>query len=471
MNSTDITDFAWQPQPRAAAWVDTQLQSFVDSDAFVANLRQRLLNETGTRLVDWIDHLALATDETELSGLGYQRHRSAWRHPLGLFPAVRTDASGFNKLAIKVESVSDFLAANRIEATIEGRAGSPWRGAQVSRTDSTECWVIERHGSDGFEPVEVGDAQIAAALKHNESFLHRRRDFDSSEVDDGFDYAEQLIAAAIEQLGVDWACDLFFAAERRFWQSRNSAAGVQKARQDRLGLGWANHDHHTYRSSRNCFARLIHSLEQMGFECRERFYGGRQAGWGAQVLEQPRAGIVIFADVDLTPDEVTGDFAHEGLSERDELGTVGLWCKLHGEAFLGAGMHHLECRFDFNAARQRLAEAGIKTMAPFTDLPYLKQAFTEGEVWPVDDRRIDAALNDGSITAEQAQQFRERGSMGSHLEILQRDEGYKGFNQTGISEIIRETDPRRRSLLQVSRSQSEIETDATSGACGCSRRT
>jgi hypothetical protein len=30
------------------------------------------------------------------------------------------------------------------------------------------------------------------------------------------------------------------------------------------------------------------------------------------------------------------------------------------------------------------------------------------------------------------------------LEILQRDEGYKGFNQTGISDIIHRTDPRRK---------------------------
>ena len=64
---------------------------------------------------------------------------------------------------------------------------------------------------------------------------------------------------------------------------------------------------------------------------------------------------MIFADVDLSPDEVAGDFAHEPLAERSELGTVGLWCELHGEAFLEAGMHHLECQFDFEAARAQLA--------------------------------------------------------------------------------------------------------------------
>jgi hypothetical protein len=151
----------------------------------------------------------------------------------------------------------------------------------------------------------------------------------------------------------------------------------------------------------------------------------------------------VFADVDLSPEEVSGDFAHEPLPPRDRLGTVGLWCKLHGEAFLEAGMHHLECRFDFDAARDQLAQAGVRTMKPFTELPYLKQAFTEGELWPVQPERITAALESGAITAEEAAQFRQAGAIGSHLEILQRDQGYRGFNQSGINEIIRETDPRR----------------------------
>jgi hypothetical protein len=161
------------------------------------------------------------------------------------------------------------------------------------------------------------------------------------------------------------------------------------------------------------------------------------------VLEQPDCRVVIFADVDLSPEEVAGDFAHEPLAGRDQLGTVGLWCELHGEAFLEAGMHHLECQFDFDAAREQLAKLGIETMDPFTDFPFLKQAFTRGEIWSVDPKRIDSLLAQGRITAEQADRFRRDGALGSHMEILERNDGYKGFNQTGISEIITRTDPRR----------------------------
>ncbi|MEE2938246.1 MAG: hypothetical protein VYA84_19840, partial [Planctomycetota bacterium] len=188
---------------------------------------------------------------------------------------------------------------------------------------------------------------------------------------------------------------------------------------------------------------LIKLLERLGMKCRERFYGGAEAGWGAQVLEQPVAGIVVFADVDLSPKEVAGDFAHEGLPPHKSLGTVGMWCKLHGEAILQAGMHHLECQFDFKAARDQLAEQGIESMNPFTNFDHLKQSFTQGEKWPVADKRIVRALQQGWITEEQAEYFRREGSLGSHLEILQRWDGYKGFNQTGISDIIQKTDPRR----------------------------
>ena len=123
--------------------------------------------------------------------------------------------------------------------------------------------------------------------------------------------------------------------------------------------------------------------------------------------------------------------------------TVGLWCRLHGEAFLQAGLHHLECQFDYRRARSQIESLGVEVMAPFTDFPHLKQAFTAGEMWSVATERIDALVSDGSITDEEAVTFRRDGAIGSHLEILERNDGFKGFNQTGVSEIIGLTDPRK----------------------------
>src|SRR5437762_3421393 len=136
-------------------------------------------------------------------------------------------------------------------------------------------------------------------------------------------------------------------------------------------------------------------------------------------MEQPVTRIVSFNDVDLSPEELIGDFSHDGLSPRDKLGTVGLWCALHGEAILQAGMHHLEAQFDFDALRDQLEkEEGVKTMKPFSNFTFLRQAFTEGERWKVSDERIQRALRAEYITEQQAQQFREQGAIGSHLENL-----------------------------------------------------
>jgi hypothetical protein len=243
-------------------------------------------------------------------------------------------------------------------------------------------------------------------------------------------------------MGTDTAAWVAFAAERKYWQDRNRAAQVQKAAQDSLGLGWANHDHHTFRSSRANFPLLIQILETFGFRPRERFYAGAQAGWGAQVMEQPTCRIAVFADVDLSPEEVEGDFAHKPLPIRTELGTVGLWCALHGDSMLSAGLHHLAGRFDFDAVTANLAVRDVEMMRPFSDFSYLRQAFTRGEQWQVEPPRIERLTAAGLLSSSQKAQFLERGAIGSHLENIQRAEGFKGFNQAKISDIIRRTDPR-----------------------------
>jgi hypothetical protein len=411
---------------------------------------RRLLEETGTRLIDWIDHLGLPPAKnlgSSLEEAGFVRledgSHAIWGHPRGLFPQIVCDDAAGWRLVLRVESVADFLVAQGLtDVPIEGAAMGRIRKACVAQENAAELWVVERHGDTGWEVPELPGPPVESVLRHQEALRRRKRRF--ARVQDAFEHTRDVVRAAVAALGTGLASELFFAAEREYWTRRNRAARVQKARQDALGLGWQNHDHHTYRSSREHFADLIAILEPLGLTCRERFYAGREAGWGAQVLEQPESGVVVFADVDLGPAEVIEDFAHQPLPPRGEFGTVGLWCLLHGEAVLQAGMHHLECRFDFDPARQQLQVLGVPTLKPFTDLPYLKQAFTEGEPWPVEPQRLEAALAAGAITPAEADRFRQSGAIGSHLEILERDEGYKGFNQAGINEIIRDTDPRRQ---------------------------
>jgi hypothetical protein len=441
-----VANFQWECQPAAAALVQTLVDTFCAKSPAAQRLKKRLLRETGTRLADWVDHIAIGDelDSAALTAAGFAFGEidgvPVAEHSGGMFPSIRLDGSGFG-MGIKAESVADFVAVNGLkEIRIHGAPWSRFRSARIASDGDAGLWVIERHGYRGFTPSNPSADEVAAILHDEEGFRCRRRRFgDDAE---GFDHAMKLATAAVNDLGVDRACDLFFRAEREYWMSRNRAGRLQRARQDALGLGWGNHDHHTYRSSREQFHRLVELMEAFGLTSRERFYAGVEAGWGAQVMEQPACQVMVFADVDLSADEVAGDFAHGQLRPRDQLGTVGLWCTLHGEAALQAGMHHLEAQFDFTGAREQLERAGVKSMEPFTNFPFLRQSFTQGENWLVEPQRIAAALAAGYITEKQAAQFATRGAIGSHLEVLERNEGYKGFNQTGISQIIRHTDPR-----------------------------
>jgi hypothetical protein len=442
----------WSTHPEATELVHLGLQNLTKKSSWLGHFSERLKCETGTRLFDWIDRITIDCDAAHLKSLGFAEYASPgepviFRHSKALLPSVLVrQAAGRDLVSIKVDSIIDFANAHQVDdrTRLVGQPLAQVRRILASSSNEVEVWAVERHGSWGWESSEATAGWGRDVLRLAENFRLRPRSFENSE--HGFQELNRVVSEAIGIVGVARAADLFFAAERQYWQARNRAAQLQKMRQDHLGLGWANHDHHTYRSGRPAFYHLTRVLEKLGMHCRERFYAGREAGWGAQVMEQPDAGVVVFADVDLAPDEVVRDFAHQPLEHRDSLGTVGLWCELHGEAILEAGMHHLECQFEFDAARDQLTESGIASMKPFTDFPFLRQCFTVGERWPVRERNIQRALSAGWITAAQAQQFREQGAIGSHLEILERNDGYKGFNQTGISEIILDTDPRRQTV-------------------------
>jgi hypothetical protein len=446
-NSFD--SFQWSPQPAAFKFTCGLASDFLATCPEAAAFAHRMRDETGTRFIDWIDHIRLNRRDrrvAQLESVGYHAARehtsyTVYVNPSGVFPPVLAWDGG-TEIGIKVESVADFLATNQMEGNILGSPLAVLRTCRIYTEQDCALTIVERHGTRAFDAGVPEPENMIQRLVHSERFRTRPRSCESDP--GGFEAANRLIDDAIRDLGRDLTCDLWFAAEREFWMRRNRAAQAQKARQDRLGLGWANHDHHTYRSSRKNFTLLIAAWEKLGLRCRERFYAGREAGWGAQVMEQPVTGIIIFNDVDLTPDELIGDFSHDGLQEQNSLGTVGLWCRLHGDSFLQSGMHHFAAMFDFDSLTKQLAEnAAVKTMKPFSDFPYLRQAFTEGERWEVNPQRIEGLLKTGAITNEQAGQFRAKGAIGSHLENLERNDGFKGFNQAGVSEIIHATDPRK----------------------------
>ena len=454
---TDIREFNWLRYPAAETFVAERLDEILAAMPAVRAFSGALITKTGSRLIDWIDHLVLVDGSLprhQLAELGFEPEdvpaepgHAVYHHPGALFPRILLrDETGRKPgatvaAAIQVEDISLFLMANHLSAEIEGTLVSPLRRATAWRNGGLEFLAIERRGHSGFVPTDMPPDYPTRYLQAHERWATRPRLF--ADVYTGMAHTLDLARSLVGDMDIHTAAWIAFSAERAHWQQRNRAGQVQRACQDRLGLGWANHDHHTFRSSRQVFPILIEILEIFGFRPRERFYAGAQAGWGAQVMEQPVCRFAVFADVDLTPGEVDGDFAHNPLPPLQELGTVGLWCALHGEAMLSAGLHHLAALFDFDAAADNLVHWGIDSMRPFSEFSYLRQAFTRGERWQVAPNRLEQLVASGQITEQQRTGFLEKGAIGSHLENIQRGEGFKGFNQQTISDIIRRTDPRK----------------------------
>jgi len=447
-------NFNWPLAYEAEALVARYLHAFLERNPVARRLAQRMHDETGTEFLEWTDHLVLSADhEAALRGVGFRpeaaeapAEHTVWAHPHAMLPrvllSVKAPPAGVPPvLAIRPEFLADFMARHGLAGEPVGGPCARYRVVTVHEAPGAVLQAVERLGYRGFLVHEPRPGFAGQVLKARELWRTRKRDFPRDE--DAVRHAFDVQARCVELVGRDVACELFFAEEREYWMFRNRAGRVQKRRQDQLGLGWANHDHHTFRCSRTFFPDLVRFMENLGLEKRERFYAGAEAGWGAQVMETAAVGIVVFADVDLQPDEVDEDYAAKRLPPMPELRTVGLWCGLHGDSFLQAGMHHLEARFNHPLLKEQLAAEGVATMKPFSDFPFLKQAFTEGERWPVNPARVEALVAQGLITRAQGDGFIRDGAIGSHLENLERKGGFKGFNQKAVSVIIAATDPRK----------------------------
>lgn len=450
--------FDWKRYPEAEQFLRDRIVAFLRLNSQTSFLAYSIREKTSSPFFHWLDHLVLPDSKETLATLkelGFSKDplaetspgRTVYYHPGAVFPRVILEEGADPKkpileAALKTESVVDFTAHHCIRNTIEGAPISRFRKVLIYEENNTRLWAVERRAYQGYLTETPPFEYYSNYLKAQELWRIRPRFF----ADDvqGILKTEELVEHMISLVGKGLAGHLIFEGERNYWLKRNRTAQIQKWRQDSLGLGWTNHDHHTFRCSRRHLHDLVRILEKLGFQCRERFYAGQEAGWGAQILEHPVLDISIFADLDLAPEETQEDFAHHPLPMRKELGTVGLWVGLHGESLLQAGLHHLAARFDFEKLREDLAKVGIQTMKPFSYFPFLKQAFTQGEQWPLaEPDRAQRLLEEGSIDQPQYKKFTTEGALGSHLENLQRWEGFKGFNQRSVSAIIEATDPRK----------------------------
>jgi hypothetical protein len=443
--------FFWQRHTEAGQLFLKHLVDFCGRSTRLQSLSEKFLQQASCRLYDWVDHLLLpdsASGRRQLSELGFDLQPNledrVYTHPGALLPDIVLQgncAGGDAGVALRVGCIGDFLQAHGFNPQVEGSPFSAYRRAYLGIEGGVSLFVVERRIRRIFQPRDLTASEVLDYLQALELWQCRSRSSDDEAL--AWKETRRIAGQLVQRLGKDQAAQVICQGERNYWLTRNFVGRLQKSRQDALGLGWANHDHHTFRSSRRNFVRLVELFSGLGFHCRERFYAGQEAGWGAQVMENPEAGLSLFLDVDLAPEEVSTDFSRQDLPEQQRLGTIGLWCALHGDSIFEAGMHHLAARYDFQRLDADIAALGARFMAPFSDFPYLKQAFSIAERWQPNSARVARLVAEGRISSEQGDKFLIEGAIGSHLENIQRDEGYKGFNKKNVSAIIQQTDPRR----------------------------
>src|SRR3990172_9066523 len=88
--------FQWKCQPTAAAIVQSLVDEICERSPSALRLREKLLRETGTRLVDWVDHIAGSeerVDRSALAAAGFEFDQSDGipiaKHAGGMFPIIR----------------------------------------------------------------------------------------------------------------------------------------------------------------------------------------------------------------------------------------------------------------------------------------------------------------------------------------------------------------------------------------------
>jgi len=444
-----LRGFDWGVYPQIEKFLNDQIAIFLEHNGIASKLSARMHKEASTFFFDWVDHIVLSERLItrnalenlgfhEVEGLEVLEGSQVYIFPgAAYFPVILSNNS-VTEIALKPERLDHFIQMTGENLKIEGATLAPYRKAIVSSQGDYILSAVERRGYNGFiVPEEVKDAEEYS--KAIEAFCCRQRLFETDK--EGIKVTLELIKRFLKNLKKERVTDAFFRAERLYWERQNRAGYIQKGRQDRLGLGYGNHDHHTYRNSRENFSQVIEILETLGFVSREQFFAGKIAGWGAQVLEHPVCNFAVFADVDISKEEKEQDFAHQKMSDRDDLKTVGLWVALHGESMLSAGLHHLAARLDFEKATSDLEASRVEMLRPFSYFEFLKQAFSEVERREVRKERLDRLLNN-KINKEQYSKFLEEGAISSHLENIQRNQGFKGFNQDSVSAIITATDPR-----------------------------
>ena len=273
--------FDWNCHPEAEQFIITHIQRFCELNTELAELNERLREEAGARLFDYVDHLSLGSTDGEetLFNLDFQRDERVegptYINLATSLPRIRLGKS--NGLTIACEDVAHFLTVHGLSRTIEGTPFSPLRRAHISDTNGVDFWVVERRRADVMEAIKEAPEITLSYIAALEKWRTRDRHLKSDE--ETMARSIEIAKEQVKTIGQTLAAQTFFVSEMDYWRSRNRAGQELKSMLDQVGLGLAAPDHHAFRSSRRLFPQLITFFKTLGFHLREKFYAvAKQAG-------------------------------------------------------------------------------------------------------------------------------------------------------------------------------------------------
>ena len=134
-----------------------QMAAFLSVNSIARRLSERMREETGTDFFEWIDHLVLPPEAGgPLRGAGFVADENvetpagemALHHPRATLPRVILRPGPERRpsaIALRPESVADFMARHNLEGEIEGAPLSRYRSVLVLDENGTRLEAVERH--------------------------------------------------------------------------------------------------------------------------------------------------------------------------------------------------------------------------------------------------------------------------------------------------------------------------------------
>src|SRR5687767_13047917 len=173
-----LTAYKWEPQPEAEALVRELVDAFLRVSPVAQALRDRLYAEAGVRFVDLVDTI-LVPDGPEVAErlvrAGYRKASTSddtphYAHAGGIFPRIETVSDTARQVAVRVESIADFVSVWQTECDFVCGASplSKLRVAKVEASGAHDFWIVERHGSAGMDFAAGDEAPPADRVLRSE---------------------------------------------------------------------------------------------------------------------------------------------------------------------------------------------------------------------------------------------------------------------------------------------------------------